>query len=279
MDPKQFQRFLSNLRKLRPKFKDFIKKELEEEQLKRLRNPNQRPPGVANRFTLQSTHPNIITRFLRKEANSTFSSTNSGRILPNPHHNAGLSYSHISDLTSRILCPSVPGRIFSNAGPRENPDLFTVGVGGILGRLSKRDSLARQPTKLTDQNGNAMPVMLRPKHIIFRQPSRVVDPPPESSGFSDNEIDVHFVDDAMLRKEMTNPYRPGSQSYVAHHDPSASSSRKGGTNFTPNSQKRRSAARNNILKEFGNTNMKTHEKVDSLLKIHKQGLASNYMLE
>jgi len=209
MKPRQFQRFLSKIRHSRERFLPLMGAEI-----KKL---NSKRPNSSNAFNLPHQSSHLLPAFLRQEAARSFEHRSS-HILPSPHHNAGLSYSHTSDLTNKLLHPPVPGRVFPAPFPIKSASYFTAGVAGLLAKIAKQDALDRTTPKLSDQNGHSRPVLFRAKSMLLSDAPRVVGVR-DASGFKESLIQIDLVEDDKIRSRMSNPFPPGSQSYVAHDDP------------------------------------------------------------
>lgn len=234
MNPRQFRRYLAKIRSSRHRFTPLVQADIAK--------MNTRRPGQYNAFNVVHLRSQLLPTFLTQETNHDIQDY-SARILPNPHHNAGLSYSHTSDLTNKVLHPPVPGRTFNPAADKKTDLFMTAGVAGLLGRIIKNDALGgRKPPKLADANSHSQPILFRAKTILLHNPPRVVGAPSDSTGFKDGHVQFEFVEDAVVRSKMSNPFPPGSQSYVAHYDPQGSA-RSGGAAMASRSQQKKTRPR------------------------------------
>jgi hypothetical protein len=250
MNKKEFRHFLAELHRSRPRLKSLVDKKIEDQTQNSMRNSLRRFPYPPLNQVNSSAHRfHMMHRFFKKEVSRPFLNDGPKKLLPSPHHNAALTYLHASDLTSKILHTPVPGRVFSGIALRDsqkdskhNPG-YVVGVAGLLGRLQTGDALKRQPTKLSDEVGNEIAVPLQAKHMVLMHAPHVVNAPGGSSGFETTQLRLEFVEYAKIRSEMTNPYLPGSQAYVAHHDPSTDSPKGVSQSMSSQSQQARMVQR------------------------------------
>lgn len=278
MSPKHFRQFLAQLRRSRHRFKAFMEAEIENNANKTNTKLSRSRPVVLNEFNIHLFRSNLIPTFLKNEASQPFNTKGSTKLLPNPHHNASLSYSHTPDLMNKILHSPVPGRIFSSLNTRVLTDsnVLRVGVAGLLGNILKGDALARQPTKLSDQQGHSVPIPLRVKRATLSTAPRVVNSQNGSSGFKENQVHLEFIEDARLRAEMTNPYPPGSQAYIEHYDTFTDISRGSGAPMKAKSQQRKSQAR---MQRQQPKHQRTHrQKVNEMLSM-ANNQSANYNLD
>jgi len=263
LNPKEFRRLLAKLRRARPRFKAMLDSKIEQVSNSRAHRFRH---ATMNPFNVHESLFDLAFKFLNEEAGRPFLDFRTRKLLPNPHHNASLSYAHSSDLTDQFLYKPVPGRIFSNVGVRNGRNTtrtFLAGVAGLVGRLNEMNSDQPQPTRLSDQAGHAIPVQFRAKHLKLLHAPRVVNAPDDSSGFKSSYVQLELVDDAKLKHAQLNSFLPGSQAYVAHDDPSGSTPKGVSKPMISQSQKRKGKPRSqrNLLEQ----NQRAKGRADEIL--------------
>jgi hypothetical protein len=186
LSPKQFQRYLSQLRKLRPEFRAYLNRQYkarragllnaatigegparlsEELAASDLDNPDDFLLLVAAQNPVHTLHRRFLAKqFSKNYAKDTSSPTASSKIEARPHRNGGLSYCHPSDLQSLLTSPPLPGIAFQDNAKtpsqfarersdfrkkRDNADCLIL-LGDLLVKLPNQQSKVLQPVYYPD---------------------------------------------------------------------------------------------------------------------------------
>ncbi|KAJ7073915.1 hypothetical protein C8F01DRAFT_1360667 [Mycena amicta] len=249
MSPPEFKRYLAHLRSLRPAFKEYLRREGELEaqrhEAKVKANPDKtliRVPRLEGKSLLQiaQIQPSMDHRvFLAEHTTSQYQSSSNGKIQPQPHRNAALTYTHPSSLDTLFRTTPKPGIVLDelSAGRFEYLDeqVFVASFAGVAAVLPYEDAEGRSPLMDPEEGArkedwpNAV-TPLRPVTssglMLFDVP-RVVgrgrgrDP---DDGMDGVGVQLAVTADCGARdKRRPNPFPPGSREYNALQDVSQAS--------------------------------------------------------
>lgn len=255
MNEEEFQTFLDRLRSMRPQFKRFLRKEhqagrravesavagLGHEKkmvdLKRLEDPSNDLAKAAQTLSKTRSHASFLAHLANKEA---MLKPSSKTLVPYPHPNAGLSYTHDNRLQTLLTYPPLPGRIIAtrtgdNSGLRERVGPLPasmVAVGGTLAplknKLQSHELEAR--TVHFDKLAAGTTTNVRQGEIKVRVDTAEIYSPPHvvgvHSGLGGAGIRLSVVEErdtgSMLLDKTRNPHLPGTAEYVAYEPNRAS---------------------------------------------------------
>ncbi len=122
MSEAEFEKFVERTRKLRPQFREFLRKRYEEHNDRDL-------------FTLAQTTENLHRRFLEEVTFNEFKSSNSKKIEPQPHRIGGLLYHHPSTLHSYMFAKMEPGILLQTDTSAEHRAFITPQAGYGSGHM------------------------------------------------------------------------------------------------------------------------------------------------
>jgi len=238
MLPRQFEKYTEQLRKLRPKFKQFL---LKEEMTRSARQVVQRSsPLASERSTIRISGDGQVDMFASAQASLSgrvesflaehlkeelLENPNSTKLGAQPHRYAGLGYTTMNPMQTRYLSKPIPGRVLPAEKKKEkNKDQFTykdqlVAAAGIIGD-TPRDTVALSPTDLGDESGRPRTNkehgtgMFRLTNIELGLPPSVVGSNPETPKDSEWRK-IQFTSITRENANVSNPYPLGSPEYVA----------------------------------------------------------------
>ncbi|KIJ44318.1 hypothetical protein M422DRAFT_47404 [Sphaerobolus stellatus SS14] len=237
MKPKQFQKYVERVRKLRPEFKRFL---LEEEARKReeqaqsgeklLRSQRSQiklaGDGEVDMYTSAQTHVvRYVNSFLAEHAKQELlEKSNSTKIGPQPHRTAGLEYTTMNQAQVRYLSKPLPGRVIQGTDDvsAERKTVLLAAVGGLLGKLPEgkaQEGYVIAPTEFGKQENPRVDSKrgeskFRMTSVSLYSPPNVVGPKPGTVKDAEWSI-IAFGDTKLETANVENPYPPGTAAYVA----------------------------------------------------------------
>ncbi|TFK46626.1 hypothetical protein OE88DRAFT_1667242 [Heliocybe sulcata] len=211
MSEKQFDLFLKRLRRMRPKFKRYMKQKAELGMV---------VPDLLRQAQRDLIyHKEFIQEHIKKEVNVSSSKT----LLQEPHPYAGVSYSHNTRLSTLFLTPALPGRMLRmkrDDGPqamsRKDNIGYVTSFANMLTRVGSRHAdgktevLALPDGSPRDPEAGRTQLRLSKVNLI-RAPSVVGGQ--EGDGMYGTMVNTEAV--AFNRPSLTrpNPHYPGSMAY------------------------------------------------------------------
>ena len=242
MTPKQFRKYLENLRALRPAFREFLAAERAktvETEPTILTNP---PPGRnkvqarSSNLLEQSIHPtNFHKGFLSKHMAERIDNPKSLIVEQDVHPNGALSYTHLTDLEHYFWRKPLPGRAVGKGRS------LVVSFAGSNTRLPLNKSEGIQPTdwkSLVERGvdtGRGIS-KFRVSQVEVSAPPRVVGHKPE--GIEDMDVKTYVSSHGQLDIVRANPHLPWTREYVSQvSDAPITGTRPGMTNPPPVKQK------------------------------------------
>jgi hypothetical protein len=216
MSEVEFQGYLKRLRKLRPKFKRYMK----EVGNQRLR--------VKSLYELAQAPSNYHTNFIAAHAALPLHSLDSRFIEEIPHRSAGLTYTHVSPLQTAFTSRAFPGIILHPNESKDrafSPSSYAVSFAGMVATLPLSDtgSGEKHLMDLKSDHGirydaiNQSRIKLRLTKVpLLSKVPNVVGRNKE--GLKAADISLTVASDEQLDWKKSNPRRPGSMEYVSMED-------------------------------------------------------------
>lgn len=225
---KRFERYLDEIRSLRPEFKRFLKEELERQES---RSPNShRLPikafasGEVDLYaTIQRGADVYATQFQKRETRLGFESDNpSIPIGSEPHIFAGLEPTILSPLQIRYLYGPSSGRVVARNVPPSKKHSVTFNssdridiatVGGIVAQIHSKGRATDLGTATSlRRDADAGVDSLRITRIDLVEPPNVVQRNPETA--KETTFESIKIFSSHDESNVSNPYPLGSRDYV-----------------------------------------------------------------
>jgi Mitochondrial ribosomal protein subunit len=250
MSPKQFQKYIERLRKIRPEFKEYLAgRYLKQQNEQQKQQPNTKAKAshklnsevkqqgilklsgsgeidmYASGQQAASMH---VDDFLMRRAAEEFQSEESKRIERRPHNLAGLEYTFMSTMQSQYLHKPVPGRDVAQSRAerydhsRREQKTDIIAVGGMLGELRDTGGQTIMPTdfgtleepRRNREQGRGTFVIKTAD--LYRVPSTVGHTPQKASDTKFSSI--QFSTPELAKSNSSNPHPLGSIEYVGWRD-------------------------------------------------------------
>ncbi|EJD51296.1 hypothetical protein AURDEDRAFT_111872, partial [Auricularia subglabra TFB-10046 SS5] len=237
MRPAEFERYLDRLRKLRPKFKQFIidvhdgdrnRVYVSNLSTKETRKPSDLHMHLESAVAIAHTLPDL---FISQEASLSASGTRTAWIEQRPHPIGALSYTASGALQSHLLFPPAKGRLINNT---QSPNTRTgappstqyiAAISGIAATVEIHDNTvnvmdfgpyAREDSdqdKYRHREASSGVVPLRISRATVHRVPRVVGDHPEDL-HERTGID-NVAAEPWTSRQIANPSIPGSPEWVA----------------------------------------------------------------
>ena len=233
MTPKQFQRYLENLRSLRPAFREFLEAEQAraEENVPIGRLPRKSKVQSSNLLE-QSMYPTDLHKtFLSKHAAQKINDPESLIIEQDVHPNGALAYTHLTDLEHFFWKEPLPGRAVGRTRA------LVVSFAGMNTRLPLHQSEGTQPMDwkpLVERGADTGKGIskFRVSQVEVFAPPQVVGHKPK--GIADMDLRMYVSSHSRLDIVRANPYLPWTREYVSQiSDAPITGTRPGMTNPPP----------------------------------------------
>jgi hypothetical protein len=209
MSHREFTAYLEKLRKLRPAFKEYLQKILEN-------HPQRRYKSLYELAQVRDT--DYHRRFIASLTLQEFNKEDSQTVEPIPHRTGGLSYSHTTELESIFTTKTQPGIILQHTSDRRSiPRLqqsLVVSFAGLSASVRMRTAGGKIPifdwrdginTKRAADSFADMRVFSYPRLISV---PNVVG---QNNGLKGANIRMEVTAQADFLR--SNPYIPGSRDY------------------------------------------------------------------
>ncbi|EPQ57758.1 hypothetical protein GLOTRDRAFT_109885 [Gloeophyllum trabeum ATCC 11539] len=249
MSNKQFELFIRNLRKLRPEFKEYLKKKAGEGKPVSTDLLDQAQNGVI-----------YYKEFLTERIKNKLNKETSVSLAQEPHVYAGASYSHHTRLSTFFLTPTLPGRMIlmqrdeSNVAARTKDNIYYVtSFAGMTTKVrssnadGKSDVVAGKDGAPTSLEAGVTKLRLREAHLV-RAPNTV------DSHAKSKMRGARIITEAIAfnRPSMSrsNPHYPGSIAYSTQ-DPGTADASSLNRIVTPVFRRNRESRSNTMSKYKG----------------------------
>ena len=222
MTTRVFARHLDKLRRQRPEFLGFLSQEAKRTTQSQSSSRHIIAPSAYEESALGSAEM-VRRRFLQRQSQAIYETSDSRAIEQRPHRNGGLSYAHTSQLTHFFTTSEQPGRSLDLQGS----DRRGHGHASFAGMAANI-----KPPIYHAEAGSKLRIV----DTVLKQAPVVVSAQPR--GLDSAVIDTTVVDVSNLHMTRANPFPPGSRAYIAHAQTIAPSKGKRGLT-APKSKARR----------------------------------------
>ncbi|KAG8954192.1 hypothetical protein FRC04_000413 [Tulasnella sp. 424] len=245
MSRPEFDKYLTQLRRRRGAFRQFLQNQRQaayNEEIEAAwdyyeqQSPDIKPPSPPEPVNLlkESRPVNIedYRVFLQHDANKKVYSGKAGKpstaIVPSPHSNAGLSYTHENKLQRAFLHPTLPARVVQVRNATEPRKIFaaapqspvSIAVAGTLAEAKaidvSKESLRLDAVSRGQQDVTAGEIQARIESVALSTAPHVVG---KHSGLGGGRVlvkasEFHFPP-SVVHSRTFNPHTPGTMEYVA----------------------------------------------------------------
>ena len=232
MTPKQFQRYLENLRALRPVFREFLEAEQKNKNAEGSRPASRlsRKNHVQSSNLLeQSIYPTDLHKaFLSKHTAQRIGDPESRVLEQDVHPNGALAYTHLTDLEHYFWRKPLPGRAVGKSRA------LVVSFAGFNARLPVNQSEGIQPIdwkSLVERGADTGKGIskFRVSQVEVFAPPKVVGHRPE--GIASMDVRMYVSGRGRLDIIRANPHLPWTRDYVSQvSDAPITGTRPGMTN-------------------------------------------------
>ncbi|KAG9017928.1 hypothetical protein FRB90_000157 [Tulasnella sp. 427] len=249
MSRPEFEKYLNKLRRKRGEFRQYLQDQRQDAYNSDMETgwdyykqgfPDIKPPSEPSPVNLlkesRPTNQADFRDFLQRDANKKAypaegeGSDKSGPIVPSPHPNAGLSYTHENKLQRAFLYPTLPARVVQVRPAAEPRKMFqgkdaqnspvSIAVAGTLAEMKARDvqkeSLRLDAVGRGQQDVSAGEIQAQIDSVAVNAGPHVVG---KHSGLGGGRILVKAsefqVASGLLYSRPFNPHPPGTAEYVA----------------------------------------------------------------
>lgn len=236
MTPKQFQRYLKDLRALRPAFREFLEAEKAKYSQAGENGPAERLPRRikvrSSNLLEQSIYPTHLHKtFLSGHAAQRINNPKSLILEQDIHPNGALAYTHLTDLEHYLWRKPLPGRAVGRT------QALMVSFAGLNARLPVHQSEGIQPIDwkhLVERGidtGKGIS-KFRVSQVDVYAPPQVVGHKP--GGVDDMDVRMYVSSHGQLDMVRANPHLPWTREYVSQvSDAPITGTRPGMTNPPP----------------------------------------------